>query len=432
MSDANIGTCAVVLSGGAAASVAPPLAKLFGIEARLAGQIAGAAPIVLVDNLSTGQAAGVSAALAEMTAAGARLEIKAASDLGSLPRVGWPGGPKINGRAAAEYTAPAAAGAGSAADGQLRCPCCGAALRLIAAQGGAPAPAAAAAAPAAAPAGRREAKDSGFEEIPLPDALKSLDAVSSELPDVPELPEPKPVKVKAEPPPAPPAVKGAISMKNAKPGSSAPMALEDFEAGLASDDQMMADLDDGLPQVPDEKAKPVPAAPPRPAALPAPISLDEITVQPEAGRPAAAVPKAKAVKPMTPQQAARQVVAKPAAPVAKPATAVPAAPAPKPATAAPAAAPATAASGDPNEKVNIYINKTANPKVHELVAKLHNVSVEDAAALCDKTLVTVARGISRGQAETIRKKLAEYKVSARLSAVRLSQRTSADAGTGEA
>jgi len=405
MSDAN-SNCAVVLSGGAAASLAPVLARLFGIDARLAGQIAGAAPIVLVDNLSESQAAGVSAALAEMAAAGARLEVKTGS-LGSLPRVGWPGGPRIAGKPAVEYTAPFATG--PVIEGQLRCPCCGAALRLVPIAGpAAPGPAARA---AAAPAmGKR---DSGFEEIPLPEALKALEGAPPELPDVPDVPEAKPAKAKAEPPP--PVAKGAVSVRNAKPGSSSPMALEEFEAGLASDDKMLADLDEGLPQVPDEKPKPVPIklAPAPQTPPPRPARVEEIGVAPAAPKPAAAPPQARMVRPMTPQEAARHVAARPA-------TAVPSAPA--------AAKPGTAASGDPTERVNIYINKTNNPKVHELMAKLHNVSAEEAAELCNKTLVTVAKGVSRQQADVIKKKLNEYKVSARLSTVRLSQRTEPQEG----
>ncbi len=429
MNDANTGNCALVLSGGTAASVAPPLARLFGIDARLAGQIAGAAPIVLVDNLNDSQAAGVLAALADMTSAGARLEVKSGAELGSLPRVGWPGGPKIGGRAAADYAATSASAQAPAA-GELRCPCCGAALRLVAAEGAAPAPATAPApAAGAAPLPRKAVKDSGFEEIPLPEALKSLEGGPGELPDVPDVPEAKPAKPVAAPP-APPVSKGAISVKKANPGSSAPMALEDFEAGLASDDQLMADLDDGLPQVPDEKPKPVPVKPAAPPAA-APVRAEDISVVPEAAKPAAAAPKARMVRPVTPQQAVRQALTKPTIPVAKPAA--PAAPAAAPAVARPATSvptdkPGTGVTGDPAEKVNIYINKTNNAKVHELLAKLHNISVEEAAELANKTLVTVAKGISRAQAEVIKKKLAEYKVSARLSAVRLSQRT--DAGEG--
>jgi ribosomal protein L7/L12 len=91
----------------------------------------------------------------------------------------------------------------------------------------------------------------------------------------------------------------------------------------------------------------------------------------------------------------------------------------------------TSFTGDPNEKVNIYINKTNNPKVHELIGKLHNISAEEAADLANKPLVTVARNISRQQAEIIKKKLAEYRVSARLSAARMSQRTEPEEGGEE-
>ncbi len=399
----------IILSGGTPAEVAPAMAKLFAIDPKLAGQIAGAAPIVLVENLTAGQASGVRAALDELVSAGGQVEVKAGS-VGSIPKVGWGGVPKIAGKPADQYTPPAPPAAAPGAPGTFCCPACGATFSLF--QAGAAA-AAAPAAPAPAPA-KMTAKDSGFEEIPLPDALKALES-PPDLPDVPEIPAAPPAAQPAAaapaPEPAPAPVGGAIPISKVKPGHSAPMALEDFEKGLASDDSLLADLDDGLPNVPDEPPRPVPAkrTAKKPLANVNVQGLDEIEVAPLGAPPPAARPAAPAAK------AAPK--ARPAAPKAK------AAAAPK-AKAAPVAkaAPAGAGGGDPNEKVNIFANRSNNPKLIELLAKIRGVSREEAQELAAKPLVTVAKNISRKQAEVIRRKFGESSISVRLTPTRASQR----------
>ncbi len=394
----------IILSGGTPADVGPAMAKLFAIDPKLAGQIAGAAPIVLVEDLTADQAGGVRAALDELAAAGAGIEVKAGS-VGSIPKVGWGGVPKIAGKLATEYTSvapPAAAGA----PGSFCCPACGASFTLV--QQGA-----AAAVPSPAPAGAKmTAKDSGFEEIPLPDALKALES-PPELPDVPEIPAAAPAP-KAEPQPQP--VGGAIKASKMNPSSSGPMALEDFEAGLASDDSLLADLDDGLPDVPDEPVRPVPAKRAAKAPLVNVQGMDQIGVQP-LDAPAAPVAKAKAA-PVAKAKAAPVAKAKPAAPKAK------AAPVAK-AKAAPSTrkiADPAAGGGNPDEKVNIFANRSNNPELIGLLAKIRGVSEAEAEELAAKPLVTVAKNISRKQAEVIRKKFSESKISVRLTPVRASQR----------
>ncbi|MHC4917038.1 MAG: hypothetical protein ACYTGB_16285, partial [Planctomycetota bacterium] len=73
-------------------------------------------------------------------------------------------------------------------------------------------------------------------------------------------------------------------------------------------------------------------------------------------------------------------------------------------------------------KANIFANKSNNPKMAELLAKIRGISVEEAEDLAQKPLVTVARNISRKQAEVIKRKFTENKISVRLSPVRASQR----------
>jgi ribosomal protein L7/L12 len=402
----------IILSGGAPAQVGPPMSQIFGIDEKLASQIAGASPIVLVEGLNEDQASGVRAALDGLVSAGAEITLKA-GNVGSIPKVGWGGVPKISGKPATDYTAPQAAAPGIvSAPGTLCCPACGASFKLVPEGQGAAAPAAAASAPAE-PAAPMGVKDSGFEEIPLPDALKSLEA-PPDLPDVPEVPSSAPAAAAAAPKEAAPSpVGGAIPASQVKPGHSAPMALEDFEAGLASDDNLLADLDDGLPDVPDEPAKPVPTKAPKQDPLVNVSGLDEIEVEP-----------------LNPPATAKAAPAKAAPAKAAPTKAAPAKAAP--AKAAPAKAKAAAApegaGGDPNEKVNIFANKSNNPKMIDLLSKIRGVSPEEAEDLAQKPLVTIARNISRKQAEVIKKKFNESRISVRLSPARPSQRLKAQDG----
>jgi ribosomal protein L7/L12 len=396
----------IILSGGTPGDVAPAMSKLFGIDQKLAGQIAGASPIVLVEDLNEDQAAGVRGALDELVTAGADIALKA-GNVGSIPKVGWGGVPKIAGKPATDYTAPQPPPGIVSAPGTFCCPECGANFKLIregAAAAGAAQPAPAAPAATKSPA-QMGVKDSGFEEIPLPDALKALES-PPDLPDVPEVPSAAAPAPGAGAPAAP--VGGAIPASQVKPGHSAPMLLEDFEAGLASDDNLLADLDDGLPDVPDEPAKPMPPKAPIKARAKSPLvevsGMDDIEVMPLGG----AAKAAPAAKPAAPKAAPK---AKKAAPAAKA----------KPAKAK-AKAPPGDLGGDPNEKVNIFANKSSNPKMVELLSKIRGVSPEEAEDLASKPLVTVARNISRKQAEVIRKKFNESRISVRLSPARASQR----------
>jgi ribosomal protein L7/L12 len=391
----------IVLHGGNPERLAPLLARLFGIEASLAAQIVRAAPIVLVEGLAAGQAAAVCTALSELTAAGAQIAVKT-GPVGSIPKVGWGGIPKIAGKPATEYTA--------AADRGFTCPCCGASFTLVvssAPQAEAPAAVQGKSAAAHTPS----TKDSGFEEIPLPEALKSLES-PPDLPDVPEVPSagaavPKPVA-------APQPKGGAISASKVKPNASAPMALEDFEAGLASDDSMLSDLDEGLPNVPDEPPKPVPVKP-------APRPPTQRTVPPKPPGPAKQVLKVTGLDDLQ-IEGAGAAPAKNPAPPAKPAPAKPSPAKPSPAKPAPAKS-TPAPAGD--DKFNIFASRSNNPRMVELIAKIRGVSQEEAEELAQKPLVTIAKNISRKQAEVIRDKFAESRISVRMSPANPSQRTQA-------
>jgi hypothetical protein len=48
--------------------------------------------------------------------------------------------------------------------------------------------------------------------------------------------------------------------------------------------------------------------------------------------------------------------------------------------------------------------------VHELVAEIQGTSVEEAASLCQKTVVLVVKDIPVGEAEGIKQKLLDLKV----------------------
>ncbi|HYG77276.1 MAG TPA: hypothetical protein VEK08_19885, partial [Planctomycetota bacterium] len=143
-------------------AVASALAREFGRDESWAMQVVGAAPIILIDNLSSDLAQNVATLLAEVEAAGCRFEIQQGVDP-NLAKLSWPAPPRIRGRLVTELLSGGAAG-GSTATLIVPCPYTGQKMRLtitvsVAKEGfhigatasAAAAPAAAAAIPAAVP-----------------------------------------------------------------------------------------------------------------------------------------------------------------------------------------------------------------------------------------------------------------------------------------
>ena len=250
-------------------------------------------------------------------------------------------------------------------------------------------------------------RDSGLEEVPLPDDMQALSTEPAPLPATPA-PAPAPPPAAPEPltpeplPSTPAKFGGAVPASIASPSASGPMALEDFEAGLAAfdDDDPLAKLDRELPSAP----PPAPA----PAAAPAdegPVALgdlqgDGITVLPDEGPPARA--KEKPIKPMSPQQAAR--AAKKGAVARKTSSR-------KRAAASSAAAPAARGGGG---KCSVYTSGTGSAKVHQLMAEIMGISEDEAADLAQRSLVPIAKDVSEDEAEVIRQRFVAKKVSVRI------------------
>jgi hypothetical protein len=73
---------------------------------------------------------------------------------------------------------------------------------------------------------------------------------------------------------------------------------------------------------------------------------------------------------------------------------------------------------DPDALCSVFIGKSRDPKVHELVAEIQGTSVEEAADLCQKAVVSVVKDIPVSEAEGIKQKLLELKVNPRIAVKR--------------
>lgn len=128
------------VSGGQEARVAAALGQVFGLEGAILEQIAGAAPIVLIDKLASDQADVILEAMSPVTQAGGALVISPAPE-GNMPKVTWPAPPRVNGRDVASFLPGAAAAAppqpspAGAVGSTFRCPSCGTLLSVQSASG---------------------------------------------------------------------------------------------------------------------------------------------------------------------------------------------------------------------------------------------------------------------------------------------------------
>ena len=63
---------------------------------------------------------------------------------------------------------------------------------------------------------------------------------------------------------------------------------------------------------------------------------------------------------------------------------------------------------------SVSIGKSGSPKVHQLVAEMQNISVAEAARLCQKPIVTLAKDITVGEARNMKQQLAAVQVAAKI------------------
>lgn len=387
-------------------AVAAALARDFGRDEPWAAQVLGAAPIVLLDGLSAEQANAIHAALAEVEAAGSRFEVQQGLNT-SLPKIGWPSPAKIKGRAVTEY-ASAGATQGTTATLIVPCPYTGQKMKLtitvsLAKAGEQPALAvAAAAAPIPIPV------PTAPIPIPVPSPQGRRPSGGIALPPPSYKPIPTPVVTPAvrSGTPAVPA-----STRKLTPGGGAPAKAAPPQAPIIVGLEELDELQP-LEQFPAPPAIPVqrltPSAPPRPAAPPVQrptggAPLPDIPVLPTA--PQAPTPATDALgsaslapMPLDLMSAPMDLSAFEAkASGIRPAATVPAPPA-----------------SNNGDVCSVFIGKSANPKVHQLVAGLQKISVQQAAQLCQKPVVSVAKDVSMAEADSIKQQFAAVNMPVRI------------------
>lgn len=208
------------------------LARLFAIDEEIAGDIIGAAPIILLADLTLGAGGVVRARLEALEERGARVVLtNAACD--DIPKVNWPEDPQVARVSAAEAAGRAPSWREVAS---FRCPTCGEGMKLVRAREEAPAARAAEAPPQPAVelSRQRERVDSG----PSPQGEGTARPSAPPLPPVrlaQEAPEPFSSERQAVIPagprkssaaiPAAPSPERATTLEPAKPRAEPPPAV---------------------------------------------------------------------------------------------------------------------------------------------------------------------------------------------------------------
>lgn len=377
-------TYALVLLGrfpGKDKPVAQALAHAFGKDETWGLPIIGATPINLLSGLSPVQAHSIKMALAAVEQAGSRIQIQPAADE-SCPTVRWPTEPRIYGKPTSLFvTGPTVAVATGPA---AACPHCGKPImvRLLpahTAQAGRHSDIVPVSVPAAVPL-----------PVPAPIAaplprhtpVRSIQVVTNEPPTPRQPSSPVPIPVQ---PPAP--------IPSVPAGLEKPTPIQDFAHGAVVAPQPVR-----LPQAPGKLLPEVPVVDSEPAPAPAPAYYMPSRSDPLMGVPVD-LDAFEAGLQMGPAPGAPEPTGPPPEHVAPP---VKPGPRGRGATAGPPA--------DPDALCSVFIGRSRDPKVHELVAEIQGTSVEEAASLCQKTVVLVVKDIPVGEAEGIKQKLLELKV----------------------
>jgi ribosomal protein L7/L12 len=401
-----VATYSVVLLGrfpGKDRVVASTLARDFARDDAWGAQVVGAAPIVLLDNLSFEQAAAVEGALADVEAAGSRIEVQEGVDP-ALSKLSWPTPPRIKGKLVSEYGAGAVGAAGASgmtigapgaitASLMLPCPYTGQKMKLtltisitkadnqpmvagVTANVSAAAPQPI---PIPVPTGARSASDSAYKPIPTPVVTPR---VASTAP-VPRRMTPNAGNDQA-------VIVGLDDLDELKPMEQFPAPKPTASASQSRQPQA-PQARPQAPARPTNPAIPLPDVPVLHNQPPAPVAPTQLsTNQPmpddlmnapmdlsafEAGVTASGIMRA----------ATAQVADEPA---------------------------------DDGSLCSVSIGKSPNSKVHQVVAELCGISQAEASRLCQKPIVTLATNISSPDAHTIKQRLATVGVTAKITTKR--------------
>lgn len=432
-------------------AVAAALGRDFAHDDAWGMQVLSAAPIVVLAGLTAEQAQAIHAALADVEAAGSKIEVQPGLDPG-LPKLSWPTPPRIRGRQPLEYL-PSGGPPPAAATFILPCPYTGQRMRLTitlslsraeqvgAATGATPAvsatPAAMAPLPIPVPIPQAprppSAAAAAYRAIPTPVASPAVPLTrpgSSALP-APLRPLRRSTPPAGAPPPAPaeaPVIHGLDDLDELQPIGQAPLPTVNH-----------------APPAPQQPRAPTRIVPPSRIKAPIPMSLPGPVTQP--GRQSGAVPTRpvlSASAPLPDVPVLQSPMNPPPAPAAAEALGSQTQP-PLPmdlmsapmdlsafeanvtasgilhatpvqqlgqAPAAPVANPAAAADDD--GLWSVFMGKSANPRVHQVVAELQGISVAEAARLCQKPVVSLAKDVSGTVAREIRQRMVAVSAQVRL------------------
>lgn len=463
----------VVLLGrfpGRDKAVAAALARDFAHDEAWGMQIIGAAPIVLLDGLSAEQAQAIYAALADVENSGSRLEVQPGLDPG-LPKLGWPVPARIKGRLVTEYAPVAAApapaapapAAPTAATLIVPCPYTGQRIKLtitvsVERATSQAAPGATAVAPPVPipvpmpaphfgptpprpPTGPSAAAAAAYRGMPTPVGLPSVPLVRPTLPAGPPAAVPPAMRrltpgaggpVQPSAPAASPVIEGLEDLDELQPMSHAPLPAADHAGpplAARPPTRMIAPPQPRpsaplMPPVsvaqPGRKSGPVALRPPAPSSAPLPdvpvlqnppAAVPSVT-EALGGQDAAHLPFDLMNAPMDLSAFEARVSA---SGILRAAPAQPVPPASAAAPASSASAPAAeAAAEDDGSLWSVFMGKCGIPKVHQAVAELQGISVQEAAKLCQKPVVAVAKDVPGAAARNIRQQFAAMNVSVRL------------------
>jgi ribosomal protein L7/L12 len=428
--------------------VAATLAREFAHDDAWGMQVVGAAPIVVLDGLTAEQAQAIHAALADVEAAGSRFEVQPGVDA-SLPKLGWPTPAKIKGRTVPEYGAagaapaagPAGAPAGATANFVMPCPYTGQRLRIsvtinVTRMDQAPAAKPPGSGPVPVPMPGPQVAAPVPIPVPMPGVPAPRQSAPASVPVAAYRPVPTPIGApavlaqgrpprQATPirPPAPMAPQALASapMRKLTPGAG---NEEPLIIGLDALDELQPMGAEAAPKAAAPAPRPpvaMPSGAPRPsggiplrAAAPLSAPLPDVPIVGnapaggagaggavmDAGAGAMPLPTNLMGSPMDLSQFEANVTASGIL------------------QAAPLGSADNAAVPADGGLCTVSIGKTANPKVHQLVADLQGIPMAEAAKLCQKPFVTIAKDVTAAEAQNLKQQFAAVNTNVRINARR--------------
>jgi hypothetical protein len=362
--------------------VAQALSQLFGRDEPWGLQIVGATPIIMLDGLTVEQAQMIREVLSEVEQAGGKFEIQR-GESDDLNKISWPMPPRIRGRTIAELVQGSTK---TSATLTIPCPYTGRKIRLI-----------------------------------INVQVERLEGESAQASAAPMLQQLKVVPVQAMPPepyPTPVAPQQAVRAQSGPiphtlPGRRTPLPPVAIPPPIVDQEG----LEELLPmeQFTAHSPQLQPNSPARGAPVPG--------RSPSAGVPLPDVPLLHNAQPPQPVPQPASTEAAPPAVVSIPmdlevfeqhVSSSGMFKAGKTEGEEVEELPAGELEAEPNIAYSVYMGKSTNPKVHHLLAEVQGISIPDAARICQRTLVAVAKNVSAEDASEIKQRFADVNVNVRI------------------